>query len=304
VTKVLSARLAILTKKHAAARALAANLGATWPDTGSPSGPEPCPARLAILAEDHAAATSLIAYLADHRVIAVHTHTLTDLLQYFEPNHAAQQPDVVLLEAGSMLSASLPRLSRIRRISDVPCMVIGGKSDELDRIVLLEAGADDCLTMPVRHREILARVRVMLRRRGHNAPRATSPALDAPTPGASPAAARRLDLGNGWYLCRQRRDLYRPDGERCLLTTAEFELLDCLAKAAGQPVSREEACETVFRRRYWSEDRSVDNLVMRLRRKLEADARRPEVIRSIRPVGYMFAGFPDPQADRSGSKVS
>lgn len=264
--------------------------------------PEDRVARLAILAEDHGAATSLAAYLTHQGVLAGHTPTLTDLLQCFEPHGAAPHPDVVILEAGSMLSAVLPRLSRIRRISDVPCIVLGGKTDELDRIILLEAGADDVLAMPISQREILARVRVMLRRRDHAAPRPPGspplPAQSAPTPPASPAAARRTDLGHGWHLCRQRRDLFRPDGERCLLTTAEFDLLDCLAQAAGQPVSREEACRTVFRRRYWAEDRSVDNLIMRLRRKLEADVRHPEVIRSIRPVGYMFAGFPDPQAER------
>lgn len=276
---------------------------ARCPPEAQRSVPEDRAARLAILAEDHDAANSLAAYLTHQGVLASHTPTLTDLLQCFEPLGAAQHPDVVILEAGSMLSAVLPRLGRIRRLSDVPCIVLGGETGELDRIILLEAGADDVLAMPISQREILARVRVMLRRRDHNAPRAPSPSQSVPTPPASPAAARRTDLGHGWHLCRQRRDLYRPDGERCLLTTAEFDLLDCLAHAAGRPVSREEACRTVFRRSYWAEDRSVDNLIMRLRRKLEADARRPEVIRSIRPLGYMFAGFPDPQADRGPSTV-
>lgn len=256
-----------------------------------------------MLAEDQDAATALAAYLRHHGLVAGCNHTLTDLLQCFDPHGAALHPDVVILEAGSMLSAVAPRLNRIRRISDVPCIVLGGKTDELDRIILLEAGADDVLAMPISHREILARVRVILRRRDHASPRAPSPAQSVPIPPGSPATARRMDLGNGWHLCRQRRDLYRPDGERCLLTTAEFDLFDCLAQAAGQPVSREEACRTVFRRRYWTEDRSVDNLIMRLRRKLEADARRPEVIRSIRPLGYMFAGFPEPQAGNSASDV-
>lgn len=276
---------------------------AIWPEEAPRSVQEDCVARLAILAEDHQSAAALAAYLTDQGVIAGHTRMLTDLLLCFEPHRAARHPDVVILETGSMLSAALPRLSRIRRISDVPCIVLGSNADEVERIVLLEAGADDVLAMPISQREILARVRVMLRRRDHAASRPPLPAQSAPTPQASPAAVRRTELGNGWHLCRQRRDLYRPDGERCLLTTAEFDLLDCLARAAGQPVSREEACRTVFRRRYWAEDRSVDNLIMRLRRKLEADARHPEVIRSIRPVGYMFAGFPDPQAGDGPSAI-
>ena len=276
---------------------------AAWLGEAQRRVPEDQAARLAILSEDHDAATALVAYLVHQGVTAGHTHTLTDLLQCLEPHRTAQHPDVIILEAGSMLSAVLPRLSRIRRISDVPCIVLGGKTDEVERIILLEAGADDVLAMPISQREILARVRVMLRRRDRAASRPPLPAQSAPTPPASPVAARRAELGNGWYLCRQRRDLFRPNGERCLLTTAEFDMLKCLAQAEGRPVSREEASQTVFRRRYWAEDRSVDNLIMRLRRKLEDDSRRPEVIRSIRPLGYMFAGFPDPQADGGPSGV-
>ena len=127
-------------------------------------------ARLAILAEDHDAANALAAYLAHQGVMSGHWRTLTDLLLCFERDRVAQRPDVVILEAGSMLSAALLWLSRIRRISDVPCIVLGSETDDVERIVLLEAGADDVLAMPINQREILARVQVMLRRRGQTAP--------------------------------------------------------------------------------------------------------------------------------------
>lgn len=253
--------------------------------------------RLSILAEDDVLATSLVAFLAEQGVLAGRCAMLSDLLHGLLLDHRAPRVDIVILEARSMLGGALPRLSRIRRVSDVPCLVLGGDTDEVARVVLLEAGADDCVVTPVGPREILARIRALLRRRDPYGVRSAArpmvsserPASPRPVPGTP-----RRDLGLGWYLCHLRRDLYRPDGARCMLTTAEFDLLDCLARSPGTPVSREEICRVVYRRRHWPDDRSVDNLIVRLRRKVETDPSRPEIVRSIRAVGYLFAGFLDP----------
>lgn len=267
-------------------------------DSGSRSFPEDRVARIALLAENQAFAAGLATYLTDHGMLTDRVGALGELLDSLAWKDSLRRTDVVILEARAMLGNVLPRLSRIRRVSDVPCIVLGGEADEVARIVLLEAGADDCLAMPVGPREILARLRALLRRRE---PDYASLPVVPPEPRATPqpsAIPRQLDLGNGWRLCRHRRDLHRPDGTRCLLTTAEFDLLDCLARSACTPVSREEICRAVYRRRHWAEDRSVDNLVVRLRRKLEPDPKRPDVIRSIRSVGYMFSGFPGPDVER------
>lgn len=252
--------------------------------------------RLVFLGEDGAVAASVLEYLATQGVAADQYATLSSLIDRLSSSSDLAPPDVVILEASAMLGVGLGRLSRIRRVSEVPCIVLGDDADEVARIVLLEAGADDCLAMPVSPREILARVRALLRRFDLAI---RDPAFPAPAPpaGREPAAAAsRVDLGQGWTLCHSRRDLYRPGGERCLLTTAEFALLDCLVQRAGTAVTREDICRIVYRRAYWAEDRSVDNLVVRLRRKVEADTRRPEVLHTIRSTGYMFAGFPNSPA--------
>lgn len=249
--------------------------------------------RLALLGENDAAAASILEYLATQGVVANQYATLTGLIDGLSPSSGLAPPDVVILEAAAMLGGALPRLSRIRRVTEVPCIVLGDDVDEVARIVLLEAGADDCLVMPVSPREILARARALLRRLD---PAIRDSASLDPVPRVGPErapATNRIDLGQGWTLCHSRRDLYRPGGERCLLTTAEFDLLDCLVQRAGTAVTREDICRIVYRRPYWAEDRSVDNLIVRLRRKLETDTRRPEVLHTIRSMGYMFAGFPN-----------
>jgi DNA-binding response OmpR family regulator len=261
-------------------------------DLGEVALPKDHKVRLALLGENDAVAAHILAYLSTQSIDADKYFILSDLIDRLSSDGGWAPPDVVILESTAMLGGALPRLSRIRRVSDVPCIILGEDADEVARIVLLEAGADDCLVMPVSPREILARIRALLRRLD---PASRDPASLAPVPRADrepAAAANRVDLGQGWTLCHKRRDLYRPGGERCLLTTAEFDLLDCLVQRAGTAVTREDICRIVYRRPYWAEDRSVDNLVVRLRRKLETDTRRPEVLHTIRSMGYMFAGFP------------
>jgi DNA-binding response OmpR family regulator len=110
---------------------------------------------------------------------------------------------------------------------------------------------------------------------------------DAPT---LPRPARE-QYGTEWRLVRPRRELYRPDGTECRLTTAEFDLFCLLVDCGPSAVSREAICREVFRRRWRSEDRTVDNLVVRLRRKLDDEAR--STVRTLQGRGYAFVGFED-----------
>lgn len=178
---------------------------------------------------------------------------------------------VVLGEAGEVATA-LHNLRRIRAVSKVPCVVLAGTSDDVSEIVVLEAGADDLIGRGVPLRALLARVRAVLRRAEWGMVR-----------GAAEGT------GGGWCLVAQRRQLLRPDGSECPLTTAEFDLIRLLIDADGRPVPRDAIAHGVFRRPFRAEDRTVDNLVLRLRRKLGPG--QENAVKTVRAAGYMFAGF-------------
>ena len=170
----------------------------------------------------------------------------------------------------------LTTLHRIRTVSRVPCIVIGDEADPDRSIGILEAGADDMMARETPLPIMLARMRAVLRRG------AWGLAAEATRPAPAEKAAT-------WRLIRPRRELFRPDGTECRLTTAEFDLFCLLVDSGPAAVSREEICLEVFRRRWRSEDRTVDNLVVRLRRKLDDEAR--TTIRTLQGRGYAFVGF-------------
>ncbi len=170
---------------------------------------------------------------------------------------------------------AIPTLHRLRTVSRMPCIVVGEQGDADRSIGLLDAGADDLVPLGTPLPTMLARMRAVLRRGAWGL--ATHPAsFDSPP-------------GRPWRLLRTRRELWRPDGTECRLTTAEFDLFCLLADLGPAPVSREAICQAVFRRRWRSEDRTVDNLVVRLRRKLDDDAR--NTVRTVQGRGYAFVGF-------------
>ncbi|MBL6457685.1 response regulator transcription factor [Belnapia sp. T6] len=183
-------------------------------------------------------------------------------------------PRVVLLGKGRESLTALQVLRRIRDLSLVPCILLADRGDELSEIMVLEAGADDLVGRDMPLPALLARIRAVLRR------------AEWGTVQADPAVA----VG-GWRLLPQRRELFRPDGSECVLTTAEFDLMSMLVENRGKAVSRDAIAETVFRRPFRAEDRTVDNLVLRLRRKL--GPAQQDSIKTVRGSGYLFAGFAD-----------
>ena len=170
----------------------------------------------------------------------------------------------------------LDLLREVRSGSDVPVIIITGhRRDDIDRVVGLELGADDYLTKPFNLRELLARVRAVLRRfdSGRAAPR-------------DPERGRFRF--SGWQLDRKVRRLTDPAGTPVALTKGEYALLVAFLDAPQRPLSREHLLqatrvhEDVF-------DRSIDVQILRLRRKLERDPSAPRVIQTERGVGYVFA---------------
>lgn len=183
-------------------------------------------------------------------------------------------PDLVLLDQRLGPVSGTDVLRGLRAVSDVPVIIVTGTSETMDRIVNLEIGADDEMEKTVTPREMLARIRSVLRRRRRE--------FDGPAEPARPS----------WHLDGERRVLRRPGGAVCALTNAEFETLQILHAAKGNPVSRAELCREVFGRPFRVGDRAVDTIVKNLRRKIEPDASDFVSIQAVRTFGYVFVGFP------------
>jgi two-component system, OmpR family, response regulator len=184
--------------------------------------------------------------------------------------------DLVTLDLTLGRENSLPLTERIRAEFGVPIVMITGKSDTIDRVVGLEMGADDYIAKPFHLREVIARIRAVLRR-------------------GEKVAASRMEgrserlIFQGWILDIGRRELMRPDQTMLDLTTAEFNLLEALARRPQRVLTRDTIMDLLKGHDWSPYDRSIDTLVSRLRRKIEQDADAPSLIKTIRGVGYLFA---------------
>jgi len=165
-------------------------------------------------------------------------------------------------------------LTRIRASSQVPILMLTARGDETDRIVGLEMGADDYLPKTFSSRELLARLRTVLRRNNRS-------------PDAA-ATRQEADLAVGPLRISPSARLASLDDQPLKLTALEFDLLLCLARACGRVKTREQLINTLGERLYDSMDRSIDVHVWSLRRKLGDDPKSPRFIRTVRAVGYML----------------
>jgi DNA-binding response OmpR family regulator len=167
----------------------------------------------------------------------------------------------------------------VRAKNNVPIIMISGRGDMIDRVVGLELGADDYIAKPFYMREVLARIRAVLRRYDNQG-------SDA---GRAPLAekGRRFEF-DGWQLDAGRRALVTPEGKDCELTTAEFNLLLLLVERPGRVLSRDELMDLLKGHDWTPLDRSIDGLVARLRKKIER-GEVPQLVKTVRGVGYVFA---------------
>ncbi|RYJ02788.1 MAG: response regulator transcription factor [Acetobacteraceae bacterium] len=189
---------------------------------------------------------------------------------------AQEMPDLVLLDVqlGEAEDGfALARWLRSRS-ARVGILMLTSAGDMVDRVVGLESGADDYVTKPFEPRELLARVRAILRR---------AAAAAAPLP----AQVTQVRVGT-CLLDLERRLLVRGDGVEDALTASEFDLLKLFVSHPNRALTRDWLLEASSHREAEAFDRAIDNRILRLRRKLEADPAKPEAIRSVRGVGYMF----------------
>jgi len=192
--------------------------------------------------------------------------------------------DLIVLDLKLPSEDGMTIARRLRAESSIPIIILTGNQDDVDRIVGLEVGADDYLTKPFNPRELLARIRTILRRARANLP--------GPAATNTPRAYRF----SGWELDLRTRRLTSPAGERVPLTQGEFGLLRALLGSPKHVMSRDRLLEIGHGLDDEVFDRSVDVLILRLRRKIESDPRRPQFIKTQRGAGYYLEGKVEPVA--------
>jgi two-component system OmpR family response regulator len=231
------------------------------------------PVRILVVDDDAAMQRMLVNYLEENNMQATSVTGQRDMANELSNN----EPNLVLLDLRLGKENGLDLLREIRSHSDIPVIITTGhRRDEIDRVVGLELGADDYVTKPFGLRELLARIRAVLRRR--EVSRVTAP--------REPARGR-LRFG-GWHLDKLSRRLTDPEGAAVPLTKGEYALLTAFLESPQRPLSREyllqatRVHEDIF-------DRSIDVQILRLRRKLETDPNAPRIIQTERGIGYVFA---------------
>ena len=187
--------------------------------------------------------------------------------------------DLVVLDVMMPGEGGLQLTRSLREAGDVPIILLTAMGEETDRIVGLEMGADDYLTKPFNPRELVARIRTVLRR-AQALPRLREPA-------AAEGGVLRFDR---WRLDLVRRELLDEAGVAVPLSTGEFRLLAALLERPGLVLTRDQLLDLTRGRAAGLFDRSIDNQVSRLRRRIERDPARPALIKTVRGDGYSFVG--------------
>ena len=241
-------------------------------DSGMQTSASPTPHVLAL--DDDAAIRQLVAdYLGqnDVRVTAVATGA------EFSAVMARETVDLVVLDVRLQGEDGLQIARKLREDSGIPILMLTGRAEEADRVMGLELGADDYLTKPFSPRELLARIRALLRRA--NAQATVADAI---------AKVRAYRFG-GWELNVGLRRLKSPDGSPVELTNNEFSLLTAFLSAPQRILTRDQLLDLSRLHNAEVYDRSIDVQILRLRRKVEADPSNPKFIVTERGAGYVFS---------------
>jgi DNA-binding response OmpR family regulator len=192
-----------------------------------------------------------------------------------------ERVDLVLLDLNLPVESGLTAAKRLRETSNVPIIMLTAKGEFVDRVVGLEIGADDYMTKPFHLRELLARIRSVLRRIDDRA-----------------AADGRVDASEfhsgllyfeDFQMDLTKRELRKRGGELVPLTMSEFDLLDVLVRNVNRVVNRDQLLNQIRGPNFVANDRSIDTQIARLRKKIVLDPKTDQLIKTVRGVGYMFA---------------
>ena len=185
--------------------------------------------------------------------------------------------DIILLD---IMMPGEDGLSLCRFVTDkteIPVIFISARTEETERIIGLELGADDYITKPFSPRELVARIKVVLRRAEKGGTRQM-------------ATSGGVYQFSGWTLKCDKRSLIDADGVNISLSTGEYQMLLALVSRAGKILNRDQLLDITQGREAHAFDRAVDNQISRLRRKIEADPKNPEIIKTVWGGGYVLAG--------------
>jgi two-component system, OmpR family, response regulator len=227
--------------------------------------------RIAVVEDDPEISRMMTSYMTDNGFEVAAARSGRDLDRVMS---SGGKIDCVILDVGLPGEDGLSICRRLRGKSSVPIIMVTGRGTDTDRIVGLELGADDYLPKPFNPRELLARVRAVMRRSAM----VEQPAAETP---------QSLTF-EGWRLDMARRQLFAPDGAPRSLTSGEFNILAIFCQHPRKVLSRDDLLDLLHGRAAAVFDRSIDVQISRLRRKIETNLKDPSFIKTVRYGGYFF----------------
>jgi len=225
---------------------------------------------IAVVEDDPEVCRTIVNCMTDHGFAASPARTGRDLDRLM----SAGKVDLIILDVGLPGEDGLSICRRVRSQSAVPIIMVTGRGGETDRVVGLEIGADDYIPKPFNPRELVARVRAVMRR-------SHGPEVAVPE-------GPKAYTFDGWKIDMARRQLSDPNGELKTLTSGEFNILALFCQHARQVLSRDHMLDLLHGRAAAVFDRSIDVQISRLRRKIEPNLKDPTYIKTVRYGGYFF----------------
>lgn len=232
--------------------------------------------QLLVVDDDPVTCTRLKSYFSGEGYSVLVAHNGQEMWGNLDRHNVA----VVFLDVGLPGKDGLELARELRAYDEgLGIILVSGRSDDVDKIVGLESGADDYVTKPFNSRELLARLKIVLRG----------------TRGRPQKQADSVIYFGRWRFDLKHRQLVDLDGKQEIMTRGESELLSALAHHPGTVLSRERLMQNVSHRAWDPNDRTIDVLISRLREKIEDDPKKPEIITTVRGEGYVLIAQREPQ---------